>query len=96
MEISGFQDVLRRTYGERDAERGRDGTFRWFAEEVGELAKALRTGDRANLEHEFGDVIAWLASLANLVEVDLERAASRYALGCPRCDHTPCACPFVR
>jgi NTP pyrophosphatase (non-canonical NTP hydrolase) len=96
MEISELQDVLRRTYAERDAERGRDATFRWFTEEVGELAKALRTGDRANLEHEFGDVIAWLASLANLAEVDLEHAASRYTRGCPKCGSSPCRCAFVR
>ncbi|MFB3739477.1 MAG: MazG nucleotide pyrophosphohydrolase domain-containing protein [Candidatus Velamenicoccus archaeovorus] len=96
MHISELQDVLRRTYGERDAERGRDGTFRWFTEEVGELARALRTGDRANLEHELGDVIAWLGSLANLAGIDLERAASRYAHGCPRCGTSPCSCPFVR
>jgi len=92
MEIGGFQATMRATYGERDAARGRDGTFRWLTEEVGELARALRTGDRANLEHEFGDVLAWLASLANLEDVDLERAATRYADGCPRCGRLPCAC----
>lgn len=96
MEISELQDVLRRTYYRRDAKRGRDATFRWFAEEVGELAKALRTGDRDNLRHEFGDVQAWLASLANLAGVDLEEAASRYAQGCPRCGGSPCSCDFVR
>ncbi|HEX9122284.1 MAG TPA: MazG nucleotide pyrophosphohydrolase domain-containing protein [Actinomycetota bacterium] len=96
MEISELQDVLRRTYERRDAERGRDATFRWFTEEVGELARALRTGDAANLRHEFGDVIAWLASLANLAGVDLEEAASRYAQGCPKCGSTPCSCEFVR
>jgi len=92
MEISELQAALRRTYHRRDAERGLDGTFRWLAEEVGELARALRTGDRAELVHEFGDVLAWLGSLANLVGVDLEEAAVRYAAGCPRCDRSPCAC----
>ena len=42
MEIAAFQDVLRRTYVERDAERGIDGTFRWLTEEVGEVARAVR------------------------------------------------------
>ena len=96
MEIRELQRSLRRTYAERDAERGPDATFRWMTEEVGELAKALRTMDRANLEHEFGDVLAWLTSLANLTDVDLEQAAARYADGCPRCGSSPCACDFDR
>jgi NTP pyrophosphatase (non-canonical NTP hydrolase) len=94
MEIAAFQDVLRRTYAERDSARGVDGTFRWLTEEVGEVARALR-GD-GDLVHEFGDVLAWMASLASLVGVDLEQAAARYANGCPKCGAVPCACAFVR
>lgn len=96
MEIRDLQRSLHRTYVERDARRGTDATFRWMTEEVGELAKALRTMDRANLEHEFGDVLAWLTSLANLTDVDLESAAARYADGCPRCGSSPCTCDFDR
>jgi NTP pyrophosphatase (non-canonical NTP hydrolase) len=96
MEIADLQSSLRRTYYRRDAKRGRDATFRWFTEEVGELAKALRRGDAAELEHEFADVLAWLASLANLTGVDLARAAARYEHGCPRCGSSPCGCAFVR
>lgn len=92
MEISELQRVLRETYHERDLKRGKDATFRWLAEEVGELARALRTGDPENLAHEFGDVLAWLTSLANLAAVDLESALARYAKGCPRCGRIPCAC----
>ncbi|MEX0753559.1 MAG: MazG nucleotide pyrophosphohydrolase domain-containing protein [Actinomycetota bacterium] len=93
MEITELQEILRRTYYERDAGRGRDATFRWMTEEVGELARALRREDRENLEHEFGDVLAWLGSLANLSGIDLERAASRYENGCPKCGSVPCECP---
>jgi NTP pyrophosphatase (non-canonical NTP hydrolase) len=96
MEIAELQASLRRTYYRRDAKRGRDATFRWLAEEVGELAKALRRGEPADLEHEFADVLAWLASLANLTGVDLARAAARYAEGCPKCGTSPCSCAFVR
>lgn len=92
MEISELQATLRRTYHGRDAKRGRDATFRWLAEEVGELARALRTGEQADLVHEFGDVLAWLTSLANLAGVDLEEAAAPYAAGCPRCGLIPCGC----
>jgi NTP pyrophosphatase (non-canonical NTP hydrolase) len=94
MEIRELQSSMARLYLERDQERGRDVTFRWLTEEVGELARAMRTGDRANLEHEFGDVMAWLASLANLEGVDLETAVARYAATCPRCGDAPCDCPF--
>jgi NTP pyrophosphatase (non-canonical NTP hydrolase) len=92
MDLAELQATIRETYLARDAERGRDATFRWMTEEVGELAKALRTGDRANLEHEFGDVLAWLMSLANIEDVDLETAIARYADGCPRCGSKPCGC----
>ena len=80
MEIRDLQETMRATYVERDAARGRDATFRWLTE------------DRDNLLHEFGDVLAWLASLANLEGIDLEDAAARYAHGCPRCGHLPCGC----
>jgi NTP pyrophosphatase (non-canonical NTP hydrolase) len=96
MEISELQAALRRTYYQRDARRGRDATFRWLTEEVGELAKALRRGDQDELELEFSDVLAWLASLANLSGVDLEEAMARYADGCPKCGRSPCTCDFVR
>ena len=92
MEISELQGTLRRTYYGRDAKRGCDATFRWLTEEVGELARALRTGELADLTLEFSDVLAWLASLANLVGVDLEDAAARYARGCPKCGSSPCVC----
>lgn len=94
MQLSDLQSTMRDTFLERDASRGRDATFRWLVEEVGELAKALRTGDRDNLEHEFADVLAWLASLANIEDINLENAVARYAAGCPRCGETPCGCPF--
>ena len=95
MELGELQAALRLTYLERDAARGRDATFRWLTEEVGELARALRKDDRDDLVHEFADVLAWLLSLANLEDVDLESAAARYVDGCPRCDGRPCTCEPV-
>jgi NTP pyrophosphatase (non-canonical NTP hydrolase) len=92
MELTDFQTALRETYVERDAARGRDATFRWLTEEIGELARALRKDDRENLEHEFGDVLAWLTSLANLEGVELEAAAARYIGGCPNRGGRPCSC----
>jgi len=83
---------MRRTYGERDAARGVPATVAWLAEEVGELAKAARKGNRDEQLHELSDVLAWLASLANQLGLDLEEAAARYADGCPKCRAVPCVC----
>lgn len=92
MDIGAFQEQMRTLYGERDRERGLARTFAWFTEECGELSRALFRGSGEERAHEFGDVLAWLASLADQAGVDLEQAAARYANGCPRCDATPCAC----
>lgn len=93
MDIREFQAIIVRTYGERDGARGAEGTFRWLVEEVGELARALRSGDKAEQLEEFSDVLAWLVSLAALCGVDMEQAMTRYARGCPKCGAMPCACP---
>jgi NTP pyrophosphatase (non-canonical NTP hydrolase) len=94
VELAEFQARIEAAFGERDRARGVDGTFRWWVEEVGEVAKALRRRDQAELEHELGDALAWLASVASTVGVDLNKAAARYADGCPRCGGSPCTCPL--
>ncbi len=40
--------------------------------------RPIKPEERANLEEEFADVLAWLATLANIHEVDLERALEKY------------------
>lgn len=92
MEIAEFQSLMLRTYGERDAARGVPATVAWLAEETGELAKAVRKGSVDEQLHELGDVLAWVASLANQLDLRLDDAVARYVSGCPRCGQTPCAC----
>ena len=73
--IAGFQQHIRDKYFATDSARGTPGTWLWFSEEIGELARALARGDdRANLEEEFADVVAWLCTLANINNVDLAAA----------------------
>ena len=96
MEIEQFQQQMRTLYGQRDRERGLARTFAWFTEECGELSRALFRGTPEEQAHELADVLAWLASLADQVGVDLAAAAQRYADGCPRCGAAPCACAVVR
>lgn len=92
VELTELQDVIERTFGSRDRERGVPSSVAWLAEEVGELAQAVRKGTRVQQEHEFADVLAWVASLANQMDIDLAAAVERYAAGCPRCAAIPCGC----
>jgi NTP pyrophosphatase (non-canonical NTP hydrolase) len=92
MDLVELQAVIERTFGDRDRARGVPATVAWLAEEVGELAQAVRKGSHEQRVHEFGDVIAWVATLANQMGVDLTQAVQRYADGCPRCAAMPCAC----
>ncbi len=96
MELAELQEVIAATFGERDAARGRAPTVAWLAEEMGELAQAVRKGSAAQQLHELGDVLAWVASLANQLGLSLDDAVARYARGCPTCGHLPCACPPPR
>jgi len=95
MHICEFQEMMRRVYFHRDSERGIAGTYDWLVDEVKELGEALNIDDKEALEREFADVIAWLASLANVTKVNLEEVAlGKYADKCPKCGHSPCQCAF--
>ena len=92
--IREFQKLIEEFYFERDSRRGVEGTFVWFVDEVGELAKEVKRwqlgkGDKTRLMEEFSDVFAWLTTLASLLGVDMEEAAQRYARGCPKCGSKP-------
>lgn len=91
--LADFQRLIRDMYFEKDVARGVDGTFMWLMEEVGELAAALRSGTHEDRLGEFADVLAWLATIANVAEVDLSEAVARkYGDGCPGCGRFVCTC----
>jgi NTP pyrophosphatase (non-canonical NTP hydrolase) len=92
VELGELQELMARTYGERDRTRGLDATVAWLAEELGELAQAVRKGTPDQQLHEFSDLLAWLASLANQLGLSLDEAVARYAAGCPKCAAMPCVC----
>jgi len=95
MRIHEFQEMMRRVYFHRDSERGAKGTYEWLLEEVGELGEAMKKRDTRALEDEFADVLAWLASLANVMNIDLEGAATmKYDNRCPKCQKARCECSF--
>jgi NTP pyrophosphatase (non-canonical NTP hydrolase) len=93
MEIRSAQSMMNNLYGERDKARGCERTFLWLIEEVGEMAEALRQGDRNGLDEEFADVLAWLFSLGNVLGIDLESSfQTKYRGTCPKCSAVPCRC----
>ncbi|MDW8263348.1 MAG: MazG nucleotide pyrophosphohydrolase domain-containing protein [Phycisphaerales bacterium] len=75
--LAAFQKHISERYEAADRARGVPRTFLWLMEEIGELATALNSDDRANLEEEFADVLAWLCTLANITDVDLAAAVTR-------------------
>jgi NTP pyrophosphatase (non-canonical NTP hydrolase) len=93
MTLADLQRIIKDTYDAKDRRRGVEGTFMWFTEEIGELATALRGGTQEERALEFADVLAWLATLANIVGIDLDAAVQKkYGSGCPDCRRVPCAC----
>lgn len=77
LEMKCLQNAIKDSYLQRDLERGLFETFSWLVEEVGELAEALRTGDRSLIIDEIADVIAWTISIANILGIDVEEALKK-------------------
>ncbi len=86
--VSEFQELIKNRYFASDNARGTAGTFLYLTEEFGELATALANNnrkdkpptkaERENLEEEFADVLAWLATLANINNIDLAQTLIKY------------------
>jgi NTP pyrophosphatase (non-canonical NTP hydrolase) len=97
MHIHEFQEMMRRIYFHRDSKRGAKGTYDWLKDEVNELGDAMKENNTKALRNEFADVLAWLASLANVLEINLEKATlTKYNGTCPKCQKTTCRCLFSK
>lgn len=95
MKISDFQNLMRDLYFHQDSERGIKSTFAWLVEEIGELAKVIKHEkiDKAKASEEIADIIAWTSSLANLLDIEIEKALQeKYPNKCSKCDSFPCRC----
>jgi len=93
--IHEFQEMMKTIYFVRDTKRGEQDTINWLKDELNELSEALKDGKIDSIENEFADVLAWLASLANISNIDLEKAVlKKYNNTCPKCLTSPCSCPF--
>ena len=84
--LGDLQAYIKQICTERGWDKNNDlELFLLFAEEVGELAKAIRnrqglydeagkTANKKELEEEFADVLSYLLDLANYFDIDLEKA----------------------
>jgi len=99
MKISEFQDLMKELYFHQDSERKVKGTFIWLVEEVGELANLLKGSNEFELDKisdEMADIVAWVCSLANLLDIDLEKALiNKYPNKCSKCNSNPCFCSTI-
>ncbi len=87
--------MMKRVYFHRDSKREAEGTYDWLVDEVKELGEDLKNEDKESLEDEFADVLAWLASIANVLNIDLQKAAlTKYNNRCPKCGQARCICSF--
>ena len=93
LHITEFQQMMKTLYFRQDSQRGIQGTYEWLMDEVRELGEALEGNNKRATEKEFAEVIAWLSSLANLLDIDLEKAAiNKYPNRCPKCQEYSCRC----
>ena len=95
MKISDFQKLMRELYFHRDSERGINRTFIWLVEEIGELANLIKYEkiEKTHISEEIADIIAWTNSLANLLDINIEKALSeKYPKTCIKCNSSPCQC----
>lgn len=78
MELNTLQNLVKDRYYKTDKERGIHHTALWFHEEVGELSSAIASNDKENAKEEFADVLMWLMTLANLMDINMEEAINAY------------------
>ena len=94
MDLAEIQRLMAEIYLERDKARGAEKTLIWMLSEAGEVADAFLKGDEESLRSEVADLLAWLLSFCNVMEIDLEKAIlAKYGDGCPNCGSKPCRCP---
>ena len=97
MEIAEFQHLMQELYFQNDSQRGISRTALWLVEEMGELMHELKKPEndinRDAIGEEMADLYAWVASLANLLGIDLNLAIeTKYPGYCVKCGQNPCVC----
>ncbi len=92
MDLNKYQRLIAEIYLKKDSKRGVDKTFNWLIEEIGELSRAIRKREKGKIREEFADCLAWLLSVASILDIDAEESMNKYRKGCPKCHSLPCGC----
>ncbi|UJG42752.1 MAG: nucleotide pyrophosphohydrolase [Candidatus Heimdallarchaeum endolithica] len=93
LKINEFQQLMKDIYLKRDQKQGLNKTFIHLIEEIGELAECLNSKNKEIIQNEIADIVAWIFSIANLLEIDMEASLlNKYPMKCPRCKNNPCIC----
>jgi NTP pyrophosphatase (non-canonical NTP hydrolase) len=92
VDLNQYQELVKKNYFKKDSKRGLDKTFNWLIEEIGELSRAIRKGNKEKIKEEFADCLAWLLSVGTILGIDAEAAMKKYENGCPKCGKMPCEC----
>lgn len=74
MDLVRLQEIVRDRYHDADSSRGLHHTFLYLVEEVGELSTAIAQDDLKHAGTEVVDLLMWVVTVANLLDVDLEDA----------------------
>jgi NTP pyrophosphatase (non-canonical NTP hydrolase) len=97
MHIKEFQQLMKDLYFSNDSKRGIHRTTLWLVEETGELVREIKKNpenyDQKAISEELADICAWVASISNILGLDLESAlAEKYPGKCRKCGRNPCEC----
>ena len=94
--IQEYQKLMEKIYINKDRKRGITKTMLRLVEEVGELAESILINQKEKIEEELSDVIAWTLSIANLLNIDMNRSfQNKYQDVCPECKNCPCSCETI-
>ena len=104
--ISEWQKHLKDVYGANNAKQGLRFIYGRLLSEMNEVNVAGMQMEmmpeeaekyRQEAVSELADSFAWVAAVANELDMDLEKAfVERYGNGCPNCGQIPCQCgPFT-
>ncbi len=84
MELEEVRLKIREKYLETDRNSGPLFLLAVLMEEVGEVAEAVRKGEKEGVREELSDVLFVVISLSNLFDVDIERRlVEKYIEGNP-------------
>jgi len=94
--LMDWQKMFQRIYGRINKMSWTIQIWLHFHEELGEISKEFRLGNKIKMEEEFADCFAWLIALCNKLEIDLSEVVwNTYPGVCSHCKEKKCKCDKV-